>query len=322
MKKAIKRLVPNWLKPTLKHIYNQLAIRMLFAYDRSIFRKNYDSDVAQLIFHTHQIEKGLSHAKFRQGFGLDALRDLHRVMDKIADKNSIEYQNALSALKEYLYIHKKFDLSRQKQVLGDKIVKEIDQAKSTIGGSEIITKKSKEQNAKLPLDELMANRYSIREYSDEPVNDDKICNAIKIATKTPTACNRQSPRVAIIKNTGVIEKALQLQGGVNGYAAPPCLLLVTAENKAYLSASERHQSYIDGGLFAMSLLLALEFESLAAVPLHTMFDKKNDLATRRLLSIPKSESLIAYIAVGNLRDENKVAKSFRYPIEKITRIIQ
>lgn len=294
----------------------------LFKYDQSIFQKHRGCIKTELIFHTHSIEKGLSHAEFYPGFGLKTLEKMRNVMMKMDDKISIEYINALATLKEYFEVHKGFDISKQKRILGEVITREIQDTISDIGGSKIITNKSKENNEKVSFDTLMQNRYSVREYANTTIPEKNIVEAVKIAQKTPTACNRQSARVVIIQNSRTIEKTLKLQGGLNGYRNPPCLLLVTADNEAYLYPNERHQAYIDGGLFTMSLLLALEFKSLAAVPLHTMFSIETDVAIRKLLNIPQSELLISFISVGNFRKINKVAKSFRYSVERITREIK
>ena len=62
-------------------------------------------------------------------------------------------------------------------------------------------------------------------------------------------------------------KALKIQGGFLGYAMPPVLLLVTSDIRAFMNNGERNEPFVDGGLFSMSLLYALEAYGLAACPL-------------------------------------------------------
>lgn len=57
----------------------------------------------------------------------------------------------------------------------------------------------------------------------------------------------------------------------------------TADNQAFMNQDERNEGYTDGGLFGMSLRLALEEQQLAACPLNTMLPMKRDEATRKLL---------------------------------------
>lgn len=59
-----------------------------------------------------------------------------------------------------------------------------------------------------------------------------------------------------------------------------------------MTPQEHNEGFVDGGLFGMSLLLALEKQVLAACPLNTMFRLKAEKVTRRLLGIPEYESFL------------------------------
>ncbi len=116
-------------------------------------------------------------------------------------------------------------------------------------------------------------------------------------------------------------KALKIQGGFLGYAMPPVLLLVTSDIRAFMNNGERNEPFVDGGLFSMSLLYALEAYGLAACPLNAMFNLSQDRQTRELLDIPDYEFPVMYIAVGNFPESVPVCYSTRYEPEKIvTRI--
>ena len=117
----------------------------------------------------------------------------------------------------------------------------------------------------------------------------------------------------------MIESTLAIQGGFTGYKLPPMLLMITTDNSSFLDIKERNQVYIDGGLFAMSLLLSLEYVSLAACPLNAMLNVSRDKQMRELLNIPKNENIIMFAAVGNFKESYKEPKSFRYKGEEITR---
>lgn len=83
---------------------------------------------------------------------------------------------------------------------------------------------------------------------------------------------------------------------------PPVLLLVTSDIRAFMNNGERNEPFVDGGLFSMSLLYALEAYGLAACPLNAMFNLSQDRQTRELLDIPDYEFPVMYIAVGNFRN--------------------
>lgn len=78
-----------------------------------------------------------------------------------------------------------------------------------------------------------------------------------------------------------------------------------------MNNNERNEPFVDGGLFSMSLLYALEAYGLAACPLNAMFSLSQDRQTRALLNIPDYELPVMYIAVGNFPESVPVCRSTR-----------
>lgn len=140
--------------------------------------------------------------------------------------------------------------------------------------------------------------------------------------RTPSVCNRQPSRVHILLDKETIKEALRIQGGVNGYPTPPVLIMITSDLRAFMTSYERNEGYTDGGLFGMSLLLALESLGLGACPLNTMFTAKAEKRTRKLLHIPDYEVPVIYIEVGNFSEETRTCRSTRLRGEDITTIVQ
>src|SRR5690606_22323819 len=117
---------------------------------------------------------------------------------------------------------------------------------------------------------LFLGRTSVREFSSMAVDPAVINEAVELALKAPSVCNRQSSRVLVIYDRSTIQKILALQGGFRGYETPNVLLVVTSDISIFVAPQERNQPYVDGGIFSMALLLALEFFSIAACPLNAM----------------------------------------------------
>lgn len=305
-------------------------MEQLYKYDETKFRQNFSADInsadekqliSRIIFHTHSLEKGLSNDKFAIGHGLQKTKLLSEMIEiykrKGYNQSDLAYVNALSALKEFRERHENTKFADEiDESLGD-LAAEVKDCHSNIGGSLVILEKDKRNNNKKNFKDLAEGRYAVRSYSDKPVDKNDIKEAVGIAMKTPTVCNRQSLHVRIFDDKDVIHDLLKVQGGIDHYNAPPILLLVTADDRGYVGANERNQGFIDGGLFAMSLLYALEYKSLAACPLHAMFDEVNEKTIRGMTNIADSEKLITFMAVGHFRDVNNVCKSFRYPAEHI-----
>lgn len=279
---------------------------------------------AKLIFHAHSLEKGLSHRDMRLGFGAAALQQLAQTMRVYVDRNfsrdGLAFQNSLSVVQAYMEAHEvRGERPLHLEPLFGSFLEDAKNANSNIGGVTVVNRPSN-QESHASFEEVFLRRTSVREYARTEVKLEKITSAIDIATKAPSVCNRQPARVRIFTNSEAISEILKLQGGFTGYATPPALLLISVDQAAYLSPTERNQGFIDGGAFAMALLLCLENERLASCALNTMFDTKLEKRVRALAEVPDNESLIMFIAVGNFLEDVLAPKSFRFPASHITAI--
>lgn len=280
----------------------------------------------KLTFHAHSLEKGLSHDQIRYQFGKTPLQELSFTMleyDKRGfPKDRSPYRNALSTLKAYWDCHLEAgeDTSEFETILGPTLFAEISETTSTLGGVFSLAVESKMENQTKNFEQLFVERSSVREFDDRAVDPSRIFPAIQIAIKSPSVCNRQSSRVKIVTNEKLIGDLLKLQGGMSGYKLPPALLVVTADLAPFLEPTERNQPFVDGGLFAMGLLLALEYEGLAACPLNAMMTAEKENSVLSLLNLSKNERVIVLIAVGEFPEKTKVPKSFRLPKEEILTI--
>lgn len=336
LKEIAKNLIPQkYLRAYQQHkAWNRLkaeALKQLKRYDDAFAKPGKQGKTqaeARVFFYEHQIEKGLSHGEFRMGFGKNALRNLSLSITELQAedpgyKKNVAYQSALAALQEYRERHEKahFDITDVVSLFSDDVWKDVREIDASLGGSVIVRADSKMDNAVAPFERLFSGRRSIREYSSRPVTREEIQHVVELALKTPSVCNRQSTRVYVITDKEIIKKALKLQGGFNGYPTPPVLFLITADNGAFLWPNERNEGFTDGGLFAMSLLLSLEANGLAACPLNTMMSDEIDSKTRDLIGVPDSEFLVMYISAGHFAEESKTCVSKRFPVDRILKII-
>ena len=285
----------------------------------------------RLAFDIHRLEKGLSHVNFRCGFGKGVLSEISRRMvllekaDTSYETNHL-YQKGLSVLHEYQHRHDdvNYDLTSVKAMFPEHIwasALNCEPDASSEAGSFIINSSTKADNLSKGFVQLAQNRYSVREYSDKPVSQELLDKGYELSMKTPSVCNRQATRRYQITDPEKIKAVLKIQGGFNGYDMPPVLLLVTSDIRAFMNYGERNEPFVDGGLFSMSLLYALEAYGLAACPLNAMFSLSQDRQTRELLHMPDYEFPVMYIAVGNFPESVPVCRSARRSPESIvTRI--
>lgn len=335
IKQVAKKVAPQATVDVYHRVMSAKEQAIAFSYDKRRFLKHHAKRTGgrseqahiegRLVFHAHAIEKGLSHQVVRLGFGKTALKalasNLKTYVSRGYSKNGEAYLNALSTLRAYMELHEaeNYDVGYLNELFSSDLLKEASEDDSELGGISVVKEADKTVNDNLNFKELFNNRWSIREYSDKPVDKSKIEEVIEIARKTPSICNRQSSRVTVIYDKETIASALKLQGGITGYELPPALLMITTDTSAFIDINERNQIFIDGGLYAMSVLMGLEYVSLGACPLNAMMSVKNDKKMRKLLNIPSSENIIMFISVGNFLEENKVPRSFRYNSRAVKR---
>lgn len=179
----------------------------------------------------------------------------------------------------------------------------------------VILKKSDDlrKEARGDYRQLLYSRHSIRYFQDAPTVD-LLDEALTLASRTPSACNRQGWKTYIYKGEKCTD-LLKWQGGARGFEADiPCCIIVTANLKAFLSG-EVFQAYIDGGLYAQNLINALHYVGLGCIPLSCGFHSRK-LSKLTVFGIPKNEVPIVIIGCGTLPQEVKVAMSSRMNIEK------
>ena len=147
--------------------------------------------------------------------------------------------------------------------------------------------------------QLAMARRSVRDFDEQPVPAEALLEAVRLAQLSPSACNRQPCRVYAVRDVETKKQILSYQNGNRGFGDRiPVVLVITADESCFFDASERHQPYIDGGLFSMSLCFALTALGLASCCLNWCVPVSNDRAVHAILGIRASERIVMFIATG------------------------
>lgn len=276
-----------------------------------------DNLTAVIIKYSHSVEKGFSMPEIRPGFGQAVITELISQIKKYDaegyDRNSMAFQKAQSVLAEYVQYHDKigFDLGPfRAQILpwAD------DQCE--VGGSLELNAADLLASAKGTFEDCAFSRRSIRNYQQQPVSDDVIKDAVRIARQTPSACNRQCWHTYVVRDDESKANVLALQNGNRGFGhQADFVIVITADMRGFAGAGERHGTYIDGGLYAMSLMYALHYKGIGACPLNWMVDPSVDTKLRKLLNLSPSENTIMMISAGFIPNTVRVAKSARKSVD-------
>lgn len=267
----------------------------------------------------HRIEKGLTLNKVKPLFGKWFFSKLVNDLDKFEELNGSDYpQNiALSALSEYKRFHIDQDISEMEFPLN--LIKDQNQDIRKLSG----TKRVEGLDV---IDEnnyffkLALSRSSIRNFSEQARLED-IEKAVEISIKTPSVCNRQPWKVHYYQDKQEIKSLLKYQNGNLGFRENiPGLIIITGNLKEMEFAYERHQIFIEGGLFSMTLIYALHSLGIGTCCLNWCSEPLNDWKVHKKAKIPQDQEIIMFIAVGEYEKDVKITISPKKPLTDILHI--
>ncbi|MFD2966734.1 nitroreductase family protein [Sphingobacterium bambusae] len=316
-----------------KGVLVYLRVLRIYFYDLSRFYRH--SNVKQLFVSEdafkgritilyHVIEKGLTMPETRLGFGIPVVNDLMDLLIVYSkegkDVNILEFKHSAAVLEEYFSFHQErgFDLPKD---LIDKYLDYRKVVKSEIPARQLkFTRDQYFKSKNEPFEQFALSRYSCRNYSQEEIPNDILEKCVKLAMKSPTSCNRQLNRIYVVKNKETRDEVLKLQYGNRGFGHLASTLFILTANISYFQGvNDRNESYINTGMFAMSLLNALHHYEIGACPLNWSVDHKRDQALRELLGIPDNERIGLVISCGFLPDHFEIASSPRLEVNNIAK---
>lgn len=341
MKSQIKKIVQSvpciwngYLK--VKFEYLRILNLRFFLYDISNTyrymnwpnRNHQETHKAELLFNYHKLEKGLVMPGARRVFGLEPARKVMELIDwwskNDRDLKDSVYLGALGTLQSYADRMSEIDSE-------DMIFSEVSnflnahscQRKSYSTPQPVHDLKNSSYDESEAFEQLMLARRSIREFDSRIVSDEVIESAVATAQLSPSACNRQPWSIYVASDEALKRKLLSHQNGNRGFGhLAPHVALITADERTFFGASERHEPYVDGGLFSMSFILALKSHGVNSCCLNWCVKPAGDKAVHKLLDMDGSKRIIMMVAFG-YSSENVVApKSPRRDLNSVLTIIK
>lgn len=277
---------------------------------------------AGMILDYHAIEKGLSLRDPRLGFGQARIQRLlentKAYLRRYGADETVE--TALSVLEAYLDFHQRhgWDLDGLHNA-HQSLCQEHEELRTdkALGGVFRVMADELRTAARGDFEELVRSRHSVRQFSSQPVDLQTIRKAVELAIQSPSVCNRPSWKVRVYSGRAK-DQVLALQHGNQGFGhEAPLVLIITGDLEYFRGNRERNQVYIDGGLFAMSLLYALHYCGLGACALNLCNERRVDKELRQAAHIPASESFIMMIAVGHLEEATLLTRSHRPGVDQV-----
>ncbi len=257
----------------------------------------------QLIKMYHTIEKSLAFRTQKENAGKSMATNLRLYLDKNRHGcSTLSEKTAADVLQQYMERN-----NMEATIKRDN--------KKSLGGALPYTARQLQQGVLEHPESFFLSRYTIRDFNDFVIDKQIIIRALDLANKTPSSCNRQPWYTYHIDNKELIRNILNIQNGARGFAHQiSCLLIVTIDVRAYDTAVERYQGWIDGGMYGMSVIYALHSLGIGTCCLNWAKSIKDDMKLRRIIPIHKEHNALMMISAGIPKEELKVCRSTRAPV--------
>ena len=339
MKKKIKTLIQSYpfiwnnywsIKQQLRRIYllkyflSDISNTYSHMFWPSRYRKQ-NMLSAELLFHYHKLEKGLVMPGPQRLFGIEPAHATMAILkqwrnSQFSPSDPI-YLGALQTLSAYLdrLTTRQLDASQSITPILQNFLDDFSERDASLSTPQRLPSLTQQkQDNSCTFAELVQARRSIRNFSPDLVSSDIIAQAVQIASMSPSACNRQPNRVVLVSDPDEKKALLAQQNGNRGFGhLAPHIAIMSVDQACFFDASERHQPYIDGGLFCMSFILALRSFNIGSCCLNWCVTPATDRAVHESFRIPTSERIIMLIAIGYDAPDCDVPRSPRRAISDI-----
>ncbi len=317
--KKVKRALSAWvLKAKVRREANNA-----FRYDRAQFMANAGAlhldrkaaACAEIVMGYHVIEKGLTMPRRRLGFGKGAvvhLLNLISSFEKRFGRDDPQVRHAVGVLRAYRELHRESPDAMPRLdafLAAHSDIPAADEPHVTRG--EFFAAKD------APFPRFAASRHVCRHFAG-PVPRETIESAVELALTAPSACNRQHARVHVVDDPALRDRLFAAQGGTRGFGVDADkVIVVTSDLSAIRWGWERHDCYVNGGIFVMNLCYALHDFGVAHCILHWSVSPEVDRAAHEFLGIPANEVIVQVIACGMPPEEFDVAASPRLAVSDV-----
>ena len=264
---------------------------------------------------THAIEKGMSLPNCRKGFGKQKIIELinlcaqYETLPSCEDPQAIEL--AYGLIRAYVEFHSEDDI--ELSFISQEVYRRANNSKVSSG----IRILSGLIDPSL-FQSVSKHRHSLRYFSSLPVSEDDIRKAVALAQTAPSACNRQPIHVYAITSQEKIHQIMQLHGGIRSFSNPAVIFIITGDRSLYQSEYERNTVYVDGGIFTMNFLYALDSVGIASCPAIWGNIPNDDNQLIKIAKIPHSHTIINLVVAGYYPEHSyKVASSVKRETDNI-----
>jgi nitroreductase len=146
----------------------------------------------------------------------------------------------------------------------------------------------------MTFEEMARARYSVKKFSDKPVEEEKLSKVLEVANLAPTAKNAQSARIYVLRSEEAMDKAKELTPCI--YGAPLVLMFAYNRKEAFRYPDEKEIYSGD--------------EDCSIVATHVMFEAKEQgldtcwvnffspTKAKAAFQLPEEEEVVLLMPIG------------------------
>jgi nitroreductase len=174
---------------------------------------------------------------------------------------------------------------------------------------------AKSSSGDMPTDflELAKNRYSVRSFKADPVDEQMVQTVLEAARLAPTAANLQPFQFIVITTAGREEDLRRIYQKEFFWKAPVLICACTLPSQAWTRSDGKNYSDVDVAIAVDHLTLAA-----TSLGLGTHWVAAFDInAAREILAIPEGVEPVAFTPLGYPADRPRSKK--RKPLSELVR---
>lgn len=267
--------------------------------DLRLLRKGQESSF-ELLQLSHRLEKGLLIKNPKPMWGWDKA---HRMVELLkANQDEFSSVTANSVLSAYLDAKSKSkyqeDLNKHSDFLHQTGYQPV--AYENIGGAMVVKSPAFTESEQEAIRRMFDTRHSCRVFADRNVSDEDIKEAVRMALRCPSACNRQPFKVYSIEPTKLAKllgrEQLQYEGNRT--------LIITGDIRAFTNG-ELLDWIVSPSIFAGYLTLSLHALGIGSCVVRKDLVKSSpyNKAIRKITGMDESECIVLEMFIGYYKDD-------------------
>lgn len=314
----------------LKKIKNKHDVNIRFENDKKQFLENWiessENDTKRgykILLLVHSLEKGMTSKKMRQ-FGYDKIKNIAELLNNYSRGNiDFAFISGVNAIRAYCEIYEKNNWTEKEEYLFSiEELKKYEDIKMIPVGSHKLYLNDFINDSKIDFEKFLKSRHSVRNFKKNRISQTDFEKAVKMATYTPTACNRQMCKFYYIKNELKREQAIKFGNGLTNFQLENTnIILVSYDISSFCFVGDRNQGWFNAGLVSMNFVNALHSLGIGSCFIQFGNDYENEKKLKELIGIPSNEKIAVMIAAGYYDEISTIPYSSRKEIEEISRVI-